>query len=540
MKKIFITATAILIVFSIYSCRKKDNTPPTPPNPDYALGWTGTDNPGSVPSNITFATASSLPASYDLTQYLPPVGNQGPYGTCVAWAVGYYGKSATEAVAYNRSPSDLTLSANQISPKDLFTAIADNNKGANCNGTLFTDALNVIQNRGAATMQVVPYSSLNNCASSNVQSSWTTSAAQHKIKYYRKIDKTVSSIKTQIANKFPVILGAKLYNNFMSWNSSNVYSSNSGGEAGYHAMTIVGYDNNKGPNGAFKVVNSWGTGWGSAGYVWVDYNFMVSQFCYGGNLYIMVNENGNSNPPQPPPNSGGVDLASWVFSDFTEFPGSGAPTQRKLVFNVYNIGNQSALPSSNWAFYYLYYNAYNANDYGVLFYDQFNTSVAPNTLYCPTFNNCNFNYSIPANSSFAQACFGLSNISRSYFVPNTLNGYYYLVLLADATGSITEQNEQNNWFYTTNPNPKFFSNGYSSRPGKDDDFDNTLEPDRKNLSSNSYNTAVTPSTPNAYTPEEIAEFIKEQKRTGALQKKIDSYIKSMQQQQQPPYRTDKK
>ena len=55
-------------------------------------------------------------------------------------------------------------------------------------------------------------------------------------------------------------------------------------QAGGHEFTIVGYDdtiecdingNNKidpGETGAFKIVNSWGTGWGDKGFVWVMYD----------------------------------------------------------------------------------------------------------------------------------------------------------------------------------------------------------------------------------------------------------------------------
>ena len=33
-------------------------------------------------------------------------------------------------------------------------------------------------------------------------------------------------------------------------------------------MLVVGYSNE---NNAFKVVNSWGAGWGDEGFVWIDY-----------------------------------------------------------------------------------------------------------------------------------------------------------------------------------------------------------------------------------------------------------------------------
>ena len=37
---------------------------------------------------------------------------------------------------------------------------------------------------------------------------------------------------------------------------------------GYHCVCIVGYDDNK---QAWLMKNSWGTGWGMAGYCWIGY-----------------------------------------------------------------------------------------------------------------------------------------------------------------------------------------------------------------------------------------------------------------------------
>ena len=524
MKRSLIISCFMILLFT--SCTKTDNLVETL----FPFGWNGTDNPSTIPSSVGNIGLGNpnLPTAYDLSQYLPPIGNQGEYGTCVGWSVGYYTKSATEAIALNRTAADLNSPANQISPKDLFTAIPDSKKGAaDCNGTNFTDALDILQSRGAANLQTVPYSGITNCYSSNVQAGWTANAAQHKIKYYRKIEKSVNSIKEQIYNKLPVMFGAKVYSNFQSWNTGNVYSSLSGSFQGNHAITIVGYDNNIGPAGAFKVVNSWGNTWGSAGFVWVDYNFLISQFSLGDNFYIMANNDGNVTPVQPP-NTSGVDVAPWAFSDYSNYPVSGISNERKISLNIYNIGSQSLTTTPGWAFYYIYYNAYNANDYGVLFYDEFNTSVATGTYNCPTTQNCVFNYSIPANSDFASVIFGSGSILRTYYVPD-ITGYYYLMLYADPTAVITEQNEQNNVFYTTSQYPASFNHGYTNKQkgpaGMEEEFSfkNDLSVNSQSLKRNQYNSAVSRSVPNAYTPQEILFFLKKQKQSGMLDRKLAEF-----------------
>ena len=51
-------------------------------------------------------------------------------------------------------------------------------------------------------------------------------------------------------------------------------------EAGGHAVVAVGYDDAKvinGVAGAIKIRNSWGTGWGAAGYGWLPYRYFTNR-----------------------------------------------------------------------------------------------------------------------------------------------------------------------------------------------------------------------------------------------------------------------
>jgi len=538
---------ALQFIFCV-SCDNEDaNNPNEPDNPDpeleYALGWNGQDDLGAIPASTNFSFGNTnLPSSVDLVPKFPPIGDQGQYGTCVSWAVGYNIKTALNGMSNGFSTSQLASPSNQFSPKDLFTAIPDNQKGQNCSGTNFSDALSLLQDRGVATMQTVPYSTLGDCSSSNVQSNWTTEANQNKIQYWRKIEASTQSIKQNLANNIPVILGAKLADNFMSWNSDVVLSSstsyNNVGQHAYHAMVIAGYDDSKGANGAFKVINSWGDFWGDNGYVWIDYNYMINEFCtsFDGDkpLFIASDQEGGDNTPPDTtdPNVSGVDVAPWIFADYSTAQFSGIPNERAIDFNIYNIGNQTASPNSDWSIYYIYFNAFDANDYGVIYYDQFNTSIAANTYDCPTAYNCVFNLSIPSGSSFTQTAWGLESQVRSYYMPE-LSGYYYLVLIADAEDKFDEQDEMNNLFYTT-IDPKYFENGYSSRSSQEVNisndgasqfkFLNSEAPNFQNLKTNSHQTVVTDDFKNAYTQKEILEFIKKETKNGHIDTKINEYI----------------
>ena len=97
-----------LIIFSALltvSCNKKitDNPTPNPPPPsnqsDHLLGWNGQENLGEVPTTVNFGIGEgNLPSSVDLSPKFPPIGDQGQYGTCVAWAVAYNLKTALDGM----------------------------------------------------------------------------------------------------------------------------------------------------------------------------------------------------------------------------------------------------------------------------------------------------------------------------------------------------------------------------------------------------------------------------------------------------------
>ncbi len=55
---------------------------------------------------------------------------------------------------------------------------------------------------------------------------------------------------------------------FKALRSDAVYRHDKPENSNWHAMAVVGYDEGR---QAFRVVNSWGTHWGDAGYAWIDF-----------------------------------------------------------------------------------------------------------------------------------------------------------------------------------------------------------------------------------------------------------------------------
>jgi hypothetical protein len=367
---------------------------------------------------------------------------------------------------------------------------------------------------------------------------WDADAGKHKIKSYRTIDGSVLSIKQQLASKSPVMIIAKLSDNFMSWNSDNVLSANTTyttvGQHAYHGLTIVGYDDRKGAGGAFKVVNSWGANWGSRGFVWIDYNFMLNTFVdtdYQGNKSLMVMSESSSKPqddtnptPHPQPATNGVDLIAWVNDDMSTYSTTGSATSRAVDLNIYNGGSEDATTKTPWTAYYIYYNARNANDYGVLFHHTYtNRNIAEGDHDC-TGGNCLLNLPIPAGGNLSEQLFGDdAGVLVNYDMPSTLNGSYYLVMIVDADGTFAEDDEDDNFFYTTD-RPIRFRNGYGARvaAGSETAFSFRNQPFARTTAAvrQSFQSAIRPDNMNAYSPQEIVGFIRQQKKSGAFAQKL--------------------
>jgi len=312
---------------------------------------------------LTNTDIDNLPPSVDLLAHFPPIGNQGAYGTCVAWAVGYNLKTYLQAVDNKYSQSQLSSASKQFSPKYLFWAVPNSEKGGDCNGTGFDPAFEVLLTKGIAPLSEVPYTDLGDCSSSP-NSTWNSTAAGYKIQNYRQIDIELNKIKYYLAKGSAVVIGAQLGDEFMRWSSSAVHYSdtytNPGMQHAYHAMILSGYDDNKGMNGAFRVVNSWGTSWGDNGYVWVDYDFFIDKFCFAA--YIATNpiadpDEDDDNEVDPNDLANGKDLVAWELDDlyddeeYTDYTG---PRNRYISYNVFNSGNQTITAEEDWAIIYLY------------------------------------------------------------------------------------------------------------------------------------------------------------------------------------------
>lgn len=523
---------ALLLGLTIVSC-KKDSMSDIDITPDLEFGLGGNldEDDSNVPEDLLLGNGN-LPSSHDISQFLPPIGHQGNYGTCVAWALGYNLKTMIEAQDKGYSTSDLTDPSKQFSPKDLFLAINKNDVGPNCNGTYLKSAMETMQQRGVATARTEPYTGLGDCTQAPSQSA-TQEASNYQISTYRRLDIKTDVIKQYIANDRPVGFGARLGDNFMTWNSDDVLSGHTSfdrvGQHAGHAMTVVGYDDNKGPRGAFKVVNSWGDDWGSQGFIWIDYDFFTSSdFC--DVAYVATNSASNVDPNDPvdPGSNGAVDMIPWGLTDDPDQNGQ-TGRDRTLSYNVYNIGTETARASADWGVGYIYYNAFDANDYGIMLWDYYSDDYGVpgenGELQSGPGSSGNWynHVDVPGGSSITQAVAGTDdNFTWNYTLPN-LTGYYYLVMISDPFTALNDVDPNNNYFYFTDEwgYPIWFQNGV---PGgfKNDNGTRSNTPGEA-TAANLSPSEVSVDMSNAYTKSEITSFLKYQRESGKLQDKVSAY-----------------
>lgn len=230
-----------------------------------------------IAGNLPQTSVANLPSSVDLTEYLPPVGNQGNQNSCVAWAIAYgaqtyYAKKNNGNWVFTNTSGQLNYS-NIFSPSFVYNQI---NKGVD-RGSSYIDALNLLKNQGVCTWSSMPYND-NDFRSAPTQRA-IQEAVNFKIERYFRLGERqdlFSDVKEQLANSHPVVASAISDINYLRggygnnpnipylWQTIGSFDPRMG-----HAILIVGYDDNR---QAFKFLNSYGKAWGNYGFGWISYS----------------------------------------------------------------------------------------------------------------------------------------------------------------------------------------------------------------------------------------------------------------------------
>ena len=244
----------------------------------------GVGSPGEVDK-------AALPSSYDSRTdgIIPAVRDQGGCGSC--WSFGTVG---VMEVAVKKATGTTVDLAEQF-------LISCNREGWDCNGGLTAsmyhyDTLGYNQSAAGAVLESVkPYTQTNGTCTASYAKAYVASDWQFLTGSEWTMP-TNAAIKQAIVTYGAVTAGVCVDDGWYDY-TSGTYSSSSNvcGGSTNHQIVLVGWDDAK---NAWLLRNSWGSGWGENGYMWIKYDPTGATSRVGeGTSYITMP---SINPNDPP------------------------------------------------------------------------------------------------------------------------------------------------------------------------------------------------------------------------------------------------
>jgi hypothetical protein len=254
---------------------------------------------GSASADGAQPRPAPLPSAVDnsLLEYFPPIRSQGGQGSCTCWAACYYYGTFTQA---RDAGVDVSGGNNDyiLSPAFMYPLI----NGGHDDGASTSHAVSRMIDIGCCSWSTKPYHDYDYL-------SWPSEAAWIEALDWRMLtphtldggtEAGQDSLKQYLANGHVVATRFSVYQNFGHYPNdapgidNRVYYARDGDSGGGHAVTIIGYDDNKSyvdhrdgltHYGAFLLANSWGSDWGwynstnygSKGFLWVAYEMFLER-----------------------------------------------------------------------------------------------------------------------------------------------------------------------------------------------------------------------------------------------------------------------
>jgi C1A family cysteine protease len=218
------------------------------------------------------AIVGALPPATDLRSHCPPVYDQGQLGSCT-------GNAIAGAVQFDRMKQSVTGA--QLVPARLFIYYNERvieHTVPQDSGAQIRDGIKSVAQQGAcfeSGPHAWPYD-ITKFATKPAAGCYDVAKLDKAVQYSRLVP-TQPLLKGCLASGYPFVFGFTVYESFESQQVAStgiVPMPNLKTEKvmGGHAVLAVGYDDSK---QRFIVRNSWGPGWGLAGYFEIPYAYLT-------------------------------------------------------------------------------------------------------------------------------------------------------------------------------------------------------------------------------------------------------------------------
>jgi len=193
-----------------------------------------------------------LPTAYSLAGYMPPAEDQGGTTMCVGHCLACI-KGLHEAI---EELWDARLPQHRFSAAAIYNQLPHGPDG----GASIVDGLELLKRLGANTLAN------------------SSGAGRYRIYSYHAVNPSETGrLKSLLAGGIPIAASVRSIPALHRHRGDGVLDTyDAGPHDGYHALTIVGYDDRRGCGGAFLVQNSWGRSWGDGhGRAWISYTLFT-------------------------------------------------------------------------------------------------------------------------------------------------------------------------------------------------------------------------------------------------------------------------
>jgi len=220
-----------------------------------------------------------IPPSFSWRGQMSKVKNQGNVQSCAAFA-------ATAIIEFQKRKRAEVSQEYDLSEALLYeiSTHEDNQTSSSCRqaGRYFSFIINTLILLGIPREDCHPYSKVCEDPPSKFGEEsplwcerWSELSTLNRIKDAVAINTLDLKALKNAIYVAPVLAGMIVFNDFFSYSGGVYEHPPSEGEsiAGFHAIVLVGYDDDK---KALELRNSWGADWGEEGYAWMSYDLVTA------------------------------------------------------------------------------------------------------------------------------------------------------------------------------------------------------------------------------------------------------------------------